>query len=254
MKKIKNFLLVFSAIAFFSACEDSNTEPLDTSYVTLEAYEKAMEVPSGGTLNREVKVYATNVRNYDRTLNIKTSAVTLDAAAYTIPTTVTIPAGQTSGSFVISVSDINLSPAVNKGITVNLESTEEISVGESFRLDVTRACPSGETKLNIAITLDRYPEEVAWRVRTAAGVTILSNFTTTGGGGLPAPWGGYAGLARNSVQRAAICLAPGNYTFQIYDAYQDGAGAVSVTLPNKTVYASSGAYGAGSGLIPFTVD
>lgn len=255
MKKIKLYLSAIFALAVLSACETADLEPQGTSYVALEAYESPQEVPPGGTLNREVKVYAANVTNEDRVLNIVTSSVTLDAAAYTVPATVTIPAGATEGSFVISVSDVNLDAAKDKGVTVNLAATPEIATGDSFRLNVSRACPTGEQKLRVSITLDRYPEEVFWRIRTSAGVTVASNGTTTGGGGLPAPWGGYAGLPRNSVQSAAACLPPGDYTFQIYDAYQDGAGAVLVTLPNNiTVYSSGGAYGAGSGPIPFTVN
>lgn len=250
MKKIKLYFSALATLALLSACETADLEPQGTSYVALEAFESPQEVPSGGTLNREVKVYAANVTGEDRVLDIVTSSVTLDAAAYTVPSTVTIPAGSSEGSFVISVSDVNLDVALDKGITVNLAATPEIATGDSFRLNVSRACPTGEQKLRVAITLDRYPEEVYWRVRNSNGVTVLDNNPPAG-----SFWGGYAGLPRNSVQRAAVCLAPGNYTFQIYDQYQDGGGAVLVTLPGGvTVYSSSGAYGFTSGAIAFTVN
>ena len=248
MKKLKFYFAALSALVMLSACETADLDPQGTSYVSLEAFEKPMEVPPGGTLNREVKVYATNTTSTDRVLNLVTSNVTLDAAAYTIPASVTIPAGSTEGSFTIAVSDINLDAALDKGITVNLEATPEVATGDSFRLNVSRACPTGEQKLRIAVTLDRYPEEVFWRVRNASGATILDN-----NNGVPG-YGGYAGLPRNSVQSHALCLAPGSYTFQIYDAYQDGAGAVLITLPgNITVYSTNGAYGAGAS-VPFTVN
>lgn len=248
MKKLKFYFAALSALVMLSACETADLEPQGTSYASLEAFEKPMEVPPGGTLNREVKVYATNTTSTDRVLNLVTSNVTLDAAAYTIPATVTIPAGSTEGSFTIAVSDINLDAALDKGITVNLEATPEVATGDSFRLNVSRACPTGEQKLRIAVTLDSYPEEVFWRVRDASGATILDNNNGVAG------YGGYAGLPRNSVQSHALCLAPGNYTFQIYDAYQDGAGAVLITLPgNITVYSTNGAYGAGAS-VPFTVN
>lgn len=250
MKKIKLYFSALATLALLSACETADLEPQGTSYVALEAFEKPEEVPPGGTLNREVKVFAANVTNEDRVLDLVTSSVTLDAAAYTIPATVTIPAGSSEGSFVISVSDVNLDVATDKGITVNLAATPDIATGDSFRLNVSKACPTGEQKLRIAITLDRYPEEVYWRVRDASGTTILDSTP-----GSSAFWGGYAGLPRNSVQRAAICLAPGDYTFQIYDQYQDGAGPVLVTLPgNITVFTSSGAYGFTPGPIAFTVN
>ena len=248
MKKLKFYFAALSALVMLSACETADLDPQGTSYASLEAFEKPMEVPPGGTLNREVKVYATNTTSTDRVLNLVTSNVTLDAAAYTIPATVTIPAGSTEGSFTIAVSDINLDAALDKGITVNLEATPEVATGDSFRLNVSRACPTGEQKLRIAVTLDRYPEEVFWRVRDASGATILDN-----NNGVPG-YGGYAGLPRNSVQSHALFLAPGSYTFQIYDAYQDGAGAVLITLPgNITVYSTNGAYGAGAS-VPFTVN
>lgn len=250
MKKIKLYLSALFALAILSACETADLDPQGTSYAALEAFEKPLEVPPGGTLNREVKVYTANITNEDRVLNLLTSGVTLDAAAYSMPSTVTIPAGSNEGSFVVSLSDVNLDVALDKGVTINLEATPEIATGDPFRLDVSQACPTGEQKLRIAITLDRYPEEVYWRVRDAAGNTLIDSTP-----GSSAFWGGYAGLPRNSVQRAAICLTPGDYTFQVYDQFSDGAGPVLVTLPgNITVFTSDGKYGFTPGPIAFTVN
>lgn len=248
MKKIRLYLSALIAIAFLSACETADLDPQGTSFVALEAFESPQEVPDGGVLNREVKVYAANVTGQDRTLNILTSNVTLDATAYDIPATVTIPAGSSEGSFTITVRDDNLDTAVDKGITVNLEATAEIATGDSFRLNVSRACPGAEKKLRIAITFDRYPEEVYWRVQQN-GVTVLD---ATGGNGF---WGAYAGAANGSTANEAACLAPGDYTFQVYDQFQDGAGPMLVTLPGgQVVFSTNGAYGFTPGPVSFTVN
>lgn len=247
MKKIRLYLSALIAIAFLSACETADLDPQGTSYVAIEAFESPQEVPSGGELNREVKVYAANVTGEDRTLNLVTSNVTLDATAYDIPATVTIPAGSSEGSFTITVRDINLDTASDKGITVNLEATAEIATGDSFRLNVSKACPGVEQKLRMAITFDRYPEEVYWRIQQN-GVTI---YDATNGNGF---WGAYAGAARNSTANLAFCLAPGDYTFQVYDQYQDGAGPILITLPGGiVVWSTNGAYGFTPGPISFTV-
>ena len=248
MKKIRLYLSALTTIAFLSACETADLEPQGTSFIALEAFERPQEVPDGGVLNREVKVYAANVTDQDRTLNLIASNVTLDATAYDMPATVTVPAGSNEGTFTITVRDDNLDTAIDKGITINLEPTAEISTGDSFRLNVSRACPGVEQKLRIAITFDRYPEEVYWRVQQN-GSTV---WDSTGGNGL---WGAYAGAARNSTINLANCLTPGDYTFQIYDQFQDGAGPVLVTLPgNVVVFSSDGDYGFTPGPISFTVE
>ena len=248
MKKIRLYLSALIAIAFLSACETADLDPQGTSYVAIEAFESPQEVPSGGVLNREVKVYAANITGEDRTLNLVTSNVTLDATAYDIPATVTIPAGSSEGSFTITVRDINLDTASDKGITVNLEATAEIATGDSFRLNVSKACPGAEQKLRMSITFDRYPEEVYWRIQQN-GVTI---YDATNGNGF---WGAYAGAANGSTANLAFCLAPGNYTFQVYDQYQDGAGPILITLPGGiVVWSTNGNYGFTPGPVSFTVN
>lgn len=223
-------------------------EPLGTSYVSMEAFVAPIEVPPGGTLDREVSVYATNITNADRTLTLQiATSSTLEAASYTMPTTVTIPAGSNEGKINLALVDVGLDIANEKTITFNVIGTSEINVGDSFSLNVSRACPSGTQKLRIAVTLDLYPEEVFWRVINAdAGTVVLMNNTTAG-------FGGYAGLARNSVQRAASCLAPGNYYFQIFDQFDDGGGAVLITLPSGIVWSSDGKY-ASPTRVDFTVN
>ncbi len=243
MKNLKLYALLFVALAVFSSCEDEVEAP-GTSYASFESYLGDITVTPGVDFSKTISIYAANVTSSDRTINL-TLTGTLDAASYVAPTSVTIPANSNVGSLELIFKDVNLDIVLDKTLSISMTETTDLYVGDDITLNVAKGCPSGESKFKIAVELDQYPEEVYWRViDLTAGTIVLTNNTSPG-------YGGYANAV--GTQRDATCFAPGDYLFQIFDAYQDGGGAFSFSLNGSQIYSNNGVYGAGTEF-PFTVE
>ncbi|WP_438972053.1 hypothetical protein [Polaribacter sp.] len=236
MKQFKIYTLLFLSLAIFSSCEEEVVAP-DTAYASFEAYFSSdVTVTPGEVYNKSVSVYTANISDTDRTINL-TASGSIDAASYTMPTSVTIPANTNEAVVNLTFNENGLEIISDKTLTIAMEGSEAMSVGEPITLNVAKGCPAGEGKVKVAVTLDSYPEEVYWRiVNLDLGAIVMANNAT------PA-YGGYAGLS--GVQRDANCLVNGNYRVDIFDSYQDGAGAFEITVNGVQVFASNGAYGAG---------
>lgn len=235
MKNIKIYSLLF-LIIMLSSCEQEMESP-NPGYASLESYLSDITVSPGGELSKSVKVFTRSVTGQDRIieLDIETN---LEAGAYVAPRSVTIPANSNQATIDMIFKDINLSLAVDKTFKISLLKNQEfLSTGESRTMLVAKGCGAGTKKLKIAVTLDAYPEEVYWRiVNLATNTIVLTNKAVPG-------FGGYAGLT--GVRRDAVCLSPGQYRFQVFDQYGDGAGAISISVNGATIITSNGRYAAG---------
>jgi len=84
------------------------------------------------------------------------------------------------------------------------------------------ACNCNDNSVTVTITLDNYPEETAWTLTDASGITVASGGT-------------YANQADGSTVTIPLCIPNGCYDFNITDTYGDGIccsygnGAYSVT-------------------------
>ena len=141
---MRNNIIVFSyfmvLILLFSGCtEDEQFSP--PNYVTFESNEIAASVNEGSSSTVEVTLYTANVTGTERTflINVDESS-TLDPAAYTLPESVTVPAGTNEATFTVDVSDTNLS---NTGDTLVLSLGDErdLSTGDPLTIDISRVCP-----------------------------------------------------------------------------------------------------------------
>jgi len=236
MKQFKIYTLLFLSLAIFSSCEEEVVAP-DTAYASFEAYFSSdVTVTPGEVYNKSVSVYTANISDTDRTINL-TASGTIDAASYTMPTSVTIPANTNEAVVNLTFNETDLDIIVDKTLNIEMVANDNVMVGDGITLNVAKGCPTGEGKVKVAVVLDSYPEEVYWRiVNTDTGATVMANNAT------PA-YGGYAGLS--GTQRDAACLVNGNYRVDIFDGYADGAGAFEITVNGVQVFASNGAYGAG---------
>ncbi|MGW1454979.1 hypothetical protein ACWBC2_08280 [Salegentibacter agarivorans] len=239
---MKKYLLLFiAAISLtFVGCnyEDDFNAP---NYVTFEDSSSSVGVDLGSSATFDVTVYAGNTVGSDRTIGVMVAeASTLDAAAYTVPGTVTIPANSNEGTLSIEASDLNLGP---NGETLILELQPEagLSVGDPMTITVNQICPYPETKLEIVF--DDWASETAWEVMDAEGVVVFSG-------------SGYADgtpmLNRN------LCLDTGDYTFSITDAYGDGltapeVGSVTLTYNDAELVSFDGDFGEGTS-VDFTIE
>lgn len=235
MKKIKLIAYLFIAICTLNSCTDE-VEPLDTNYVTFESdsYSFGVDIDSENT--NTIKVYAGSIIATDRTVGIAiiSEATTVDSAAYTVPTSVIIPANSNVGEISITVSDLNIS-SDGETLTIGLESKEGLYVGANMTLSVRQVCPFNSGTLQIAF--DSYPEEVYWDIKNADGAIVATSNPAA------VAYGGHAD--ETDPLTYEFCFVAGTYTFRVLDAYDDGAGAITIIFNEVVVYSTDGVYGAG---------
>ncbi len=241
MKK-QIFLLLFSFtfLTFTSCKEDIETSAL--KYISFEKTEMSLGVSVGTEESREIKIYTTNTTSSDRTINISVieDESTADPAAYTVSSSVTIPAGTNEGSIDLNFKDIGLDFTASKTVALKFESNDAVAVGEKLILNVTRVCPNEQTELSVVF--DGYASENAISIKDSSGNVVFSA-------------GSWAdGLGSYSSQ---ICLVPGDYTFTITDSYGDGLsypanGSVEATYNGTTLVNIVGNFGSGQ-TVSFTI-
>lgn len=232
MKKYIYLFLASIAIITFSSCEEDATKALDTSFASFVSSSMDIGVEAGSQTSAEVKIYTTNITGSDRTIPVMVVAesTSADAGAYTVPSTVTIPGGSNVGTLTIDVKDVGLSE--DKMLVIRLESTDDISTGETLAIGLSQLCPNSGVKLAVNISFDSYPEENAWRILDADGNTVLSSVD-------PFAYGAYGGLTGSLTIKE--CLPSGTYTIEIYDQYGDGGTGFSILANGILVYSAAGA-------------
>tara|TARA_B100000795_G_scaffold79768_1_gene57218 strand:- start:335 stop:1069 length:735 start_codon:yes stop_codon:yes gene_type:complete len=237
MKNIKLIAYLFIAICTLNSCTDE-AEPKGTNFVTFESDSYSFGVDIDGENTNGIKVYAGSIMTTARTFNLSiiTEATTLDAAAYAVPTSVTIPANSNVGEISMSISDVNIS-AAGETLTMALVSKAGVFVGGNITLNVKLVCPTNPGTLQIAF--DNYPEEVYWDIKDADGTIVA----TSNPAGLA--YGGHANEAPGTSLTYEFCWDPGTYTFRVFDQYADGGGAITIIFNGAVVYSTDGVYGGG---------
>ncbi len=247
MKKIKLFLFAAISLLALNSCIDDN-EPTNLNYVAFSGSTSAAGVGIGATTTSEITVYTANTSSSERTFDLMLDVdnSTADAGSYTLPASVTVPAGSNKGTFNVEVTDGSWLDT-DKSIILNLvPSDSSVSVGNSIKVEVYRLCPgANEVKMKFSIKFDTYPEEVYWRIEDSTGATVLASQANPG-------FGAYAGMS--GTLELGLCIEAGTYTFKIWDQYSDGAGKVSIkTYSGTPLFATDGKYGAGTSAT-FTVE
>lgn len=242
MKKYLLLLVATFSMSLFVGCDyDTDLEPLN--YATFERGPLSVGVDIDGSRTYDVTVYTGNVVGNDRTIDVTVGAAsTLDAGAYTVPATVTIPANTNEGTLSIEVSDVNIG-ATGETLILNLVPTEELSVGSGLTLNVRTVCPEGTSEVRLSFIFDGYASETTWEITDAAGTVVYEG-------------GGFADGDETFMM--PVCLSPGDYTFTIYDSYGDGLsypedGSVTLTTGGEELGSVEGNFG-DSGSFDFTIE
>lgn len=216
----------------FSSCEEESVTALDTSFASFVSNTMDISVLDGSETSKEVKIYTTNITNSDRIISVvvEPTGTNADAGAYTIPSTVTIPAGTNVGTLMIGVKDVGLELSKDKSLTIRLQSTEDLTTGAALKINLGILCPNNAIKIKVNLTFDKWPEEAAWRIKDAAGTTVMASAT-------PFNYGAYAGVT--APLTIADCLPSGTYTITVYDQYGDGGTAYQVTANGVLVFSAT---------------
>jgi len=142
MKTIK-YLIIFTLSLFvMNSCEEEGVATSDIDYVAFETNPLKLVVNKNESNNIDVSLYTTKTFGSERTINIYVDLdqTTADAAAYTVPTSVTIPANTNVGTFNINVNDTNLSES-GEVLVINFEMEEGVYTSAEFSLDIALFCP-----------------------------------------------------------------------------------------------------------------
>jgi len=282
--KTKFLYAAFTMLALASlSCEKEATSDTGAlkSYIGLEP-KKYVGLLADESTTVESKIYASEAVNFDRTfaltVNYTTDAAiahlntTLNSSYFTVPATVTIPAGQKVGTFEVGITGTNIGSGkelvlsveelagVNQGLVRPLF-TEVAPTGDPLGSPIVSAytynkiiyhvdelCQPGFSKVVLSIKFDNYPEETAWDLRDSAGNVVASGGFNAAGDAIT----GYAalGFADASTFITNFCLSAGQYTFAIYDDYGDGMftstavqGSYTVKLGGTTLASGGGDFG-----------
>jgi len=243
MKLNKLLLSIFalSTLAFVG-CEDevASNNDLNGEHVSFMKQPQPIEIEVGASAVVEGKVYASQTKNTDRVIELEvvytsthndameTSTVpvtTVDEADFSVPATVTIPAGEKTGTFEINITNVNLG-ATGKTIVIQMKPQDGIQTPNYFlgtfdsenyetfseRLIITARdyCPTNPFR--VEITTDAWGSETTWELYD-------SSMTLVGQGG---PYPDQSAVGAYPQTPSIFCLEDGNYTFYIYDAYGDG--------------------------------
>ena len=251
--KFKTNLIPFSAFLllafsiFLVGCEDDVNDEnfLSSSFVSF-SFDQDVAMLEGETEILEVPVFASESSDVDRTIGIYVDeSSTASAAQYSVPSSVTIPAGSIQGSMEVVVTN---SPNLGfSGATIVLGMTVEAGVDQPTTfagsaeagtlevstnlLTITAKTLCEDNQLALSIELDSWPEEVYWWILDSSGAVVAS----------PGPYAQYANpySGLSGVIEVELCIPNGTYTFEIYDDYGDGAGAVSLTSGGVTLYSAA---------------
>lgn len=234
------FKLIFMslALALSFSCDEEEILVAD-NYVAFEDDSIDVALEAGGSASGQFNVYIVGNASSDRTYNILVED-SAPATSYSIPSTVTIPAGSNFGTVQFDIFDDGSFGILGDTIELNIEDTADNLVFDDLILDVAITC---DTPVVVNFVFDLYASETSWNLYDSDGEIIVS-------GGDYAD--GDTGITRE------FCLAPGDYSFEVFDGFGDGIccaygnGSYSVTQ-GTNVYVSGGSFGV-SESTSFTVE
>ena len=230
--KIIKFKFLFSILAIFSlslvSCEEDVASDFSVSSSVLIEQYKYVGIEEDATITVEGKVVASEASGSDRTFNLVVKGTTTHSSAYyDVPATVTIPAGQKVGVFLVDITGTNIGtgkkivvgleqqPGVNIGITNYTTDTEGVVTSVSTRdltFDIKQVCY--DNRVDILIVTDRYGSETEWELYNDLD---FGNPVASGG-----PYADQSASGAYPQPVVELCLVNGNYTFVVYDLYDDG--------------------------------
>lgn len=257
--KINKILLSAFALGVLSlstlvSCEDDSATDYQVhgNYVSLMNLPAPVEILEGETSTVQGKVYAATESGSDRVVTlevvrdyplnadgtINANNTTMEDADFTIPTTVTIPAGAREVSFPVTFTNnsfgfsgkrlsIRIRQEPGMEVAMTYTGTKEAGTLKTYSrpviINARTACD--ENLLTVNISTDNFGSETSWELYT-------SDFSQ-----LVASGGPYADGQIGGGETSSFCLPDGDYVFYILDSYGDGmnsgSGVGSYTLTKR---------------------
>lgn len=130
--------MAFVSLPFFVGCESEEFTPLN--YATLATNSKNISVNEDASESIEVILYTGNVTGNDRTFTINVDAAsTLSSAAYSIPTTVVVPANTNEAVFSVDITGAGIDNAGDV-LVLRLGQEEGLYRGNALTVNLTKLC------------------------------------------------------------------------------------------------------------------
>ena len=217
MKKLFKILALLVTPFLFNSCDEYEAgseanSPLSYGFERASVAIEVEEVEPTYAL----KVYSTQVANYDRTVDFEidpsSTALVADYVPFTT-TSIVIPAGSNYGSIDIEFNHSSLSLSAERILKFNLIQPEDATALAltTSSMEVSYKAKCIYNLVELSLVLDRYGDETTWSI-SKDGVTVASG-------------GPYTGIGSDALQpekKFTLCLDNGDYVFTINDSYGDG--------------------------------
>lgn len=142
MKKYFYYILTLVLITSFSSCEEATPEPTGIEYITFEESSLSYVIDEGSTFNTEFTIFTASNVGSDTTLDLTVTG-SLDAANYSVPSSVTIPANTNEVTFSVSITENNLDKINGETMSINLSTPDGFFTGiTDLSIVVNVFCPS----------------------------------------------------------------------------------------------------------------
>ena len=139
---MKKYLILFMAVVsmpFFTGCE-SDGEFTPPNFVTFDSPVKNLAVNEDASETLEIILYTANETGSDRTFTINVDpATTLDASAFSIPSTVTVPANSNEAVIPVEITGAGIDNAGDI-LVLSLGQEEDLLRGGAITINLTKLC------------------------------------------------------------------------------------------------------------------
>ena len=231
MKKIKYIFLALATVMFLYNCEDTYV-PDAAAYVTFGESDYSTGIDVGGSTTVDIPVFTADVVSTDRTFELTTDGSGAASGSYSVPTSVTVPAGTNEGTFTVSLSDIDLGIGVNK-VVIGLMPEAGLSTSGDTTISYIQNCT--EVTATLDFIFDFYSSETGWYITDSLDGVVVEG-------------GGYSDGQGTASESIALC-AGRDYTLFVTDAFGDGMddgsflGSYTLTIGGVVVATGGGSFG-----------
>ncbi|APQ16686.1 hypothetical protein [Maribacter hydrothermalis] len=235
---MKKYIVIIAVLFAFVSCEEENivfdneNGQTGVSFAT-SAYN--VSVPTEG-LSLEVPVNVTTVSTTERSFNVTVDESTVGGAANYALGSVTIPAGEYSGTLNVSLNFDPLTEGEVYTLVVNLTAPEGgVAFDETLEVEYFKEIICND--IVVTVVTDTYGGETTWEITDADGTVVASD-------------GPFANVSGGDTYTQEVFLEDGCYTFTIFDDYGDGqvdgtvTGNYTITCSILNVLDGGGAFGA----------
>ncbi len=214
-RKLNFIPTVFIFLLILVGCDNEDAflgvdKPIAVSF---DESSSSVEVENGTTF--DVVVSSLTPPASDLVVNLSVDSAP-DLTLFDMVPSVTIPAGELSGSSVLSFSYDLLDFGDTKTLELSIDSSTLTGGAilneerEETTINFVKKCTLND--VTVSITTDDYPEETSYRV---------FDVTTNPSGDLVYDSGSFAGKKETTVS-TKHCLGTGNYAIVVYDSWGDG--------------------------------